>query len=76
MISVAGGAVTTRPRRQEPILRLLNLQLQRELQRSRCSWLERFFEVEGKNFETHWATRCGVNFYSAGVVTRYRRNGS
>jgi hypothetical protein len=50
---------------QEPILRLLILQLQRQ----RCIRLGRaFFKVEENNsvFETHWATHGVVNFYNAG----------
>jgi hypothetical protein len=59
----------------EPILRLWNLQLQRQ----RCSILERFSKyVEENNFvfKMRKAT-CGlVNFYSAGVVTHDRGIGS
>jgi hypothetical protein len=57
----------------EPILRLLNLQLQRQC----CSRPERFFIIEEKiPFKTHKATGGVVNFYSAGVVTQNRRIGS
>jgi hypothetical protein len=48
----------------EPILRLFNLQLQRQ----RCSRLERFFKVEKA-----LGYSCVVLFYSAGVVNRGRR---
>jgi hypothetical protein len=60
---------------QVPILRLLNLQLQRQ----RCSRLERFFKA-GENifvFETYyWPTRGIVNFPSAGILTVDHRIGS
>jgi hypothetical protein len=58
---------------QEPILRLFNLQLQRQ----RCSRLGRFW-IRGKLFhcKTRHAIRCAVNFYNAGVVTQGRRTGS
>jgi hypothetical protein len=48
--------------------RLLNLQLQRQ----RYSRLQCFLKVEDSifAFRTHEVTRGGVNFYSAGVVTR------
>jgi hypothetical protein len=55
------------------ILRLLNLQLQRQ----RWSRLERFY-VREKYFyyKTRHAISCAVNFYNAGVVTWSRRIGS
>jgi hypothetical protein len=58
----------------EPISRLLNLQLQRQ----RCSRLERFYIGEKIIFilQTRLAFSCIVNFYNAGVVTRSRRIGS
>jgi hypothetical protein len=54
----------------DPILRLLNLQLQRW----RCSRLERFKVSESIFFilKTCYAISCVVNFYTAGVVTRDR----
>jgi hypothetical protein len=58
---------------QEPILRLLNLQLQRQ----RGSKLGRFFQNEEKNIcIMHQATRGVVNFDSVGAVTYSRRVGS
>jgi hypothetical protein len=49
---------------------LLSLQLQRQ----RCSWLERFFKVEYFIFvfKTRKATRGNLNFYNAGAVTNDR----
>jgi hypothetical protein len=59
---------------QEPIRRLLNLQLQRQ----RCIRLERFFKVDENHlvFQTRLARRGVETFYSAGVVTQDRRIGS
>jgi hypothetical protein len=56
----------------EPILRLLNLQLQR------WRWLERFYIGEKMIFilKTRRAISCAVNFYNAGVVTQSRRIGA
>jgi hypothetical protein len=58
---------------QQPILRLLNLQLQRQ----RCSRLDRFYIRENilysKNELCYWL-RC--KFYNAGVVTHSRRIGA
>jgi hypothetical protein len=57
----------------EPILRFLNLQLQRQ----RCSRLE--FLNRRKivfNLKTRHAINSAVNLYNAGVVTRDRRIGS
>jgi hypothetical protein len=56
------------------ILRLRNLQLQRQ----RCSRLERFFKVEKNTFvfKMHSATRGVINLYIAGIVTHDRRIGS
>jgi hypothetical protein len=59
----------------DPILRILNLQLQRQY----CCRLQRFKKYKGENifvFNMHKAS-CGiVNFYSAGVVTHDHRIGS
>jgi hypothetical protein len=55
----------------EPILRLLNFQLQRR----RCSKLERFY-IRNFLLKTCHAISCAVNFYNAGVVTHGRRIGS
>jgi hypothetical protein len=60
---------------QEPIQRLLNLQLQRQ----RCTYKAgAFFKVEENIFilNTRHAISCAVNFYNTGVVTRDRRIGS
>jgi hypothetical protein len=50
-------------RKEEPILRLLHLQLQRQ----RCSRLERF-KVEYIFLDTCYAISCAVKLYNAGVV--------
>jgi hypothetical protein len=58
---------------QEPILRVLNLQLQRQ----RCCGLERFYI--GKIIfilKTRYAISRFVHFHNAGVVARDRRIGS
>jgi hypothetical protein len=57
---------------QEAILRLLNLQLQRQ----RCSRLECFWSKEKKFLKTHYANSNSVNFYSAGVENQDLRIGS
>jgi hypothetical protein len=57
-------------RRKEPILRLLNLQLQRQ-RFSNFKAEENIFVVK-----THWATRGVVNIYNAGVVADVCRIGS
>jgi hypothetical protein len=56
--------------KQDPILRLRNLQLQRQ----RCSSQERFYSREN-NFvlKTRSAISCVVIFYTAGVVTHSRK---
>jgi hypothetical protein len=61
-------------RSQEPILRLFNLQLQRQRRRRQ----ERFFQIRRNYFcfQNALATHDDVKFYSAGVVTRDRRIGS
>jgi hypothetical protein len=59
-------------RRKEPILRPLNVQLQRQ---RICKAMASFHRIIFF-LKTHYAIGCVVNFYNAGGVTRDRRVGS
>jgi hypothetical protein len=70
----ANAARTVFSYSENPIIRLLNLQLHRQ----RCSRLERLNQsrIILYCFKTQHVTRGVVNFYSAGDVTVERRIGS
>jgi hypothetical protein len=66
------GSQSYERKRLEPILRLLNLQLQSK----RFSRLERCLQKRKKLIiKTRYAISCTVNFYNAGVVTQSCRIG-